>query len=73
MVPITIAGLTTGNDEQRENAAYAIGDLVERTQESATSIKPSVVPFTLGLYGRRAGSGNFSDFRFQLSLLNKPV
>lgn len=44
MVPIIIAGLTTGNNEQRENAAYAIGDLVERTEEAA--IKPSVVPFT---------------------------
>ncbi|KAF8434348.1 armadillo-type protein [Boletus edulis BED1] len=43
-VPIIIAGLTTGNNEQRENAAYAIGDLVERTEESA--IKPFVVPFT---------------------------
>ncbi|OCH93463.1 ARM repeat-containing protein [Obba rivulosa] len=44
MVPIIIAGLTTGNNEQRENAAYAIGDLVERTTEEA--IKPFVVPFT---------------------------
>ncbi|KAH0828925.1 armadillo-type protein [Lanmaoa asiatica] len=43
-VPIIIAGLTTGSNEQRENAAYAIGDLVERTDESA--IKPFVVPFT---------------------------
>ena len=43
-VPIIIAGLTTGSNEQRENAAYAIGDLVERTGESA--IKPFVVPFT---------------------------
>jgi hypothetical protein len=43
-VPIIIAGLTTGSNEQRENAAYAIGDLVERTEESA--IKPFVVPFT---------------------------
>ncbi|OJA10082.1 hypothetical protein AZE42_06300 [Rhizopogon vesiculosus] len=43
-VPIIIAGLTTGSNEQRENAAYAIGDLVERTAESA--IKPFVVPFT---------------------------
>ncbi|KAF8131842.1 armadillo-type protein [Boletus edulis] len=41
-VPIIIAGLTTGSNEQRENAAYAIGDLVERTEESA--IKPFVVP-----------------------------
>ncbi|RDX47550.1 ARM repeat-containing protein [Lentinus brumalis] len=43
-VPIIIAGLTTGSNEQREQAAYAIGDLVERTEESA--IKPFVVPFT---------------------------
>ncbi|KAH7929550.1 ARM repeat-containing protein [Leucogyrophana mollusca] len=43
-VPIIIAGLTTGSNEQRESAAYAIGDLVERTEESA--IKPFVVPFT---------------------------
>ncbi|KAF8553713.1 ARM repeat-containing protein [Imleria badia] len=43
-VPIIIAGLTTGSNEQRENAAYAIGDLVERTDEAA--IKPFVVPFT---------------------------
>jgi hypothetical protein len=44
LVPITIAGLITGNNDQREQAAYAIGDLVERTEESA--IKPFVVPFT---------------------------
>ncbi|TBU31959.1 ARM repeat-containing protein [Dichomitus squalens] len=44
MVPIIIAGLTTGSNEQREQAAYAIGDLVERTEQSA--IKPFVVPFT---------------------------
>ncbi|KAH9925947.1 ARM repeat-containing protein [Epithele typhae] len=43
-VPIIIAGLTTGSNEQREQAAYAIGDLVERTAEAA--IKPFVVPFT---------------------------
>ncbi|KDQ56445.1 hypothetical protein JAAARDRAFT_36597 [Jaapia argillacea MUCL 33604] len=44
IVPIVIAGLTTGSNEQREQAAYAIGDLVERTSEEA--IKPFVVPFT---------------------------
>lgn len=43
-VPIIIAGLTTGSNEQREQAAYAIGDLVERTEEGA--IKPYVVSFT---------------------------
>lgn len=44
MVPIIISGLTTGSNEQREYAAYAISDLIERTEESA--IKPFVVPFT---------------------------
>ena len=44
MVPIIIAGLTTGSHEQRENAALAIGDVVLQTDES--SIKPFVVPFT---------------------------
>jgi hypothetical protein len=43
-VPIIIAGLTTGSNDQREQAAYTIGDLVERTNE--TAIKPFVVPFT---------------------------
>ena len=43
-VPIIIAGLTTGSNEQGEQAAYTIGDLVERTDENA--IKPFVVPFT---------------------------
>lgn len=44
MVPIVIAGLTTGSNEQRENAAYAIGDLVTRTEE--TALKPYVVQLT---------------------------
>ncbi|TRM56848.1 armadillo-type protein [Schizophyllum amplum] len=44
LVPIVIAGLTTGSNEQREAAAYTIGDLVERTAPDA--IKPFVVPFT---------------------------
>lgn len=43
-VSVIIAGLTTGSNEQREQAAYAIADLVERTDEGA--IKPFVVPFT---------------------------
>jgi hypothetical protein len=43
-VPIIIAGLTTSSNEQREQAVYAIGDLVERTEENA--MKSSVVPFT---------------------------
>ncbi|KAF5363220.1 hypothetical protein D9758_008404 [Tetrapyrgos nigripes] len=44
MVPIIIAGLTTGSNEQREAASCAIGDLVERT--APESFKPFVVPFT---------------------------
>ena len=44
MVPVIIAGLTTGSNEQRENAAYAIGDLVIRTEEAA--FKPYVIQFT---------------------------
>jgi hypothetical protein len=44
MLPIIIAGLTTGSNEQREQAAHAIGDLVERTEE--TAFKPYVVQFT---------------------------
>ena len=36
-VPIIIAGLTTGTMEQREQAAYAIGDLVEVYLEAGPS------------------------------------
>ncbi|KAI0262196.1 ARM repeat-containing protein [Gloeopeniophorella convolvens] len=56
-VPIIIAGLTTGNNEQRENAAYAISDLVERTAEAA--IKPFVVPFTGPLIRVATQAGTF--------------
>lgn len=45
LLPIIFAGLTTGNSEQREQSAYAIGDLVERTEESALK------PFTTQLTG----------------------
>lgn len=44
LVPVIVAGLTTGSNEQRENAAAAIGDLVTRTEENA--LKPFIVPFT---------------------------
>ncbi|KAG6905617.1 hypothetical protein DXG01_001674 [Tephrocybe rancida] len=50
-VPIIIAGLTMGSNEQREQAAYAIGDLVERTE---SAIKPFVMPFTGPLRPLRA-------------------
>jgi HEAT repeat protein len=45
VLPIIFAGLTTGSNEQRENAAYAISDLVERTEENALK------PFTTQLTG----------------------
>lgn len=56
-VPIIISGLTTGSNEQRENAAYAISDLVERTSEAA--IKPYVVPFTGPLIRVATQAGTF--------------
>ena len=56
-VPIIIAGLTTGSNEQRENAAYAISDLVDRTSEAA--IKPFVVPFTGPLIRVATQAGTF--------------
>ncbi|KAG9080780.1 translational activator of GCN4, partial [Ceratobasidium sp. 370] len=45
LLPIIFAGLTTGSSDQREQSAYAIGDLVERTEESALK------PFTTQLTG----------------------
>lgn len=44
LLPIILAGLTTGSNEQREQAAFAISDLVEKTDEQA--MKPFVVPLT---------------------------
>jgi len=44
MVPIVIAGPTTGSNEQRKNAAYAIGNLVTHTEDSA--LKPYNVQIT---------------------------
>jgi hypothetical protein len=44
ILPIILAGLTGGNNEQREHAAYAIADIVERTSE--TSIRPYTTQLT---------------------------
>lgn len=44
MVPIILAGLTGGTSEQREHAAYAISDLVQRTEEAA--LKPYTTQLT---------------------------
>ena len=73
LVPIAIAGLITGNNDQREQAAYAIGDLVERTEESA--IKPFVVPRSLQWVlskGATTVSLDFSKLRV-LSLIEECV
>ncbi|KAG8916956.1 translational activator of GCN4 [Tulasnella sp. 418] len=44
VLPIILAGLTGGSNDQREQAAYAIGDLVERTEEAA--LKPYTTQLT---------------------------
>lgn len=44
ILPIIFAGLTAGNNEQREHASYAIADIVERTEE--TSIRPYTTQLT---------------------------
>ena len=56
LVPMLVAGLTTGSSEQREAAATAMGELVSRTDEVA--LKPFVVPFTGPLIrvGTQAGA-----------------
>jgi len=45
ILPIILAGLTGGNNEQREHAAYSIADIVERTSEA------SIRPYTTQLTG----------------------
>lgn len=44
IVPILLAGILGGTQEQREQAALAIGDLVQRTSEAA--IKPYIIQLT---------------------------
>jgi len=44
IVPILLAGVLNGTQEQREQAAYGIGDLVLRTSEAA--IKPYIIQLT---------------------------
>ena len=44
IVPILLAGVLSGTQEQREQAAYGIGDLVQRTSEAA--IKPYLIQLT---------------------------
>ncbi|ORX39844.1 regulation of translational elongation-related protein [Kockovaella imperatae] len=44
IVPILLAGVLSGTQEQREQAALGIGDLVQRTTEAA--IKPYIIQLT---------------------------
>ena len=44
IVPILLAGVLSGTQEQREQAALGIGDLVQRTAEPA--IKPYIIQLT---------------------------
>jgi hypothetical protein len=44
IVPILLAGILSGTQEQREQAALGIADLVERTSEAA--IKPYIIQLT---------------------------
>lgn len=44
IVPILLAGILSGTQEQREQAAYGIGDVVQRTSEA--SIKPFIIQLT---------------------------
>jgi hypothetical protein len=44
IVPILLAGLLTGTEQQKEQAAIAIGDLVQRTSDVA--IKPYIIQLT---------------------------
>ncbi len=44
IIPILLAGLLSGTEEQREQAAFGIGDIVQRTSEAA--IKPYIIQLT---------------------------
>lgn len=57
IVPILLAGLLGGTQEQKEQAAYGIGDLVQRTSEAA--IKPYIIQLT-GPLIRVISAGNIT-------------
>jgi hypothetical protein len=44
IIPILLAGVLSGTQEQREQAAFGIGDIVQRTTEAA--IKPYIIQLT---------------------------
>lgn len=55
IVPILLAGVLSGTQEQRENAALGIGELVQRTSEAA--IKPYIIQLTGPLIRVISGQG----------------
>jgi hypothetical protein len=44
VVPVLLAGLLSGTEQQKEQAAFGIGDLVQRTSDAA--IKPYIIQLT---------------------------
>lgn len=55
IVPILLAGILSGTQEQREQAALGVGDLVQRTSE--TAIKPYIIQLTGPLIRVISGQG----------------
>ena len=55
IVPILLAGVLSGTQEQREQAALGIGELVQRTSEAA--IKPYIIQLTGPLIRVISGQG----------------
>jgi hypothetical protein len=55
IVPILLAGVLSGTQEQREQAALGVGDLVQRTSEAA--IKPYIIQLTGPLIRVISGQG----------------
>jgi hypothetical protein len=55
VVPILLAGVLSGTQEQREQAALGIGELVQRTSEAA--IKPYIIQLTGPLIRVISGQG----------------
>lgn len=55
IVPVLLAGVLSGTQEQREQAALGVGDIVQRTSEAA--IKPYIIQLTGPLIRVISGAG----------------
>jgi hypothetical protein len=69
VLPILIQGLLAGTNEQREQSAYGLGDIVERTATDA--LKPHVTQITgyVDLYHCRSTTANVQPSPAHLSVL----